>query len=64
MPNKVLVAFVVLDVLFVALGAIQLGFAVIVQNEIKQVPTEGVQAARNLFYSSFPLEGERKNITP
>lgn len=49
-------AFVVLDGLFVIMGALMLGFCLIVQNELKQDPTEGVEAARNLFYSQFPLE--------
>ena len=43
---------------------IKLGFAVVVQNEIKQEATEGVQAARNLFYREFPLEGMHTTSLP
>ena len=55
--NKVLWAYVAADLLFVIMGAVMVGFTVIVQNEIKVVPTDGEQAARNLLYSRFPLTG-------
>jgi len=53
--NKVLWAYVAADALFVAMGAVMLGFSIIVQNDIKQTPTDGETAARNLLYSRFPL---------
>ncbi len=58
MANKVLIAYVAADALFVVMGAIMLGFSVIVQNEIAQTPKDGTQAARHLLYSRFPLTGE------
>jgi hypothetical protein len=57
MANKVLLAFVAADILFILTGAIMLGFSIVVQNDIQQTPTEGTQAARNLLYSRFPLTG-------
>ncbi|KAH8880156.1 hypothetical protein GQ53DRAFT_547777 [Thozetella sp. PMI_491] len=55
MGNKVLLAYVVADTLFVLTGAIILAFSIIVQNNMFEVPTEGEQAARNLLYQRFPL---------
>ncbi|KAJ0123377.1 hypothetical protein N8I77_010415 [Diaporthe amygdali] len=55
MVNKVLGAYVAADALFVATGAILVGFSVIVQNIMFEVPTEGSQAVRNLLYQQFPL---------
>lgn len=57
MANKVLAAYVVADLLFAATGAFLVGFSVIVQNFMFEVPTEGVQAIRNLLYQQFPLTG-------
>jgi len=55
MASRVLLAYVAADALFVIMGAIMLGFSVIVQNMISQTPTNGEQAAINLLYSQFPL---------
>ncbi|RYP68300.1 hypothetical protein DL770_008463 [Monosporascus sp. CRB-9-2] len=55
MVNKVLAAFLVTDGLFVAMGAIMLGFCAIVRNGAFNDPTEGREAARNLLYQSFPF---------
>jgi hypothetical protein len=57
MANKVLLAYVVADGLFVVMGAIMLGFSVVVQNFMFEEPIEGEQAARNLLYQRFPLTG-------
>lgn len=57
MVNKVLGAYVAADFLFVATGAILVGFSVIVQNFMFEAPTEGGQAVRNLLYQEFPLTG-------
>lgn len=57
MANKVLIAYVVLDGIFVVMGAIMMGFSVIVQNLMFDTPTEGKEAARNLLYQRFPLVG-------
>lgn len=55
--NKVLWAYMAADVLFVVMGAVMIAFSILVQNEIKQTPKDGEEAARNLLYSRFPLTG-------
>lgn len=58
MANKVLVAYVAADILFVVMGAIMLGFSLVVQGNLKKQPTNGTEAVVNLLYSKFPLTGE------
>jgi len=53
--NKVQLAYVIADGLFLLMGVFMLAFSVIVQNIQFEVPTEGRQAARNLLYQRFPL---------
>ncbi len=60
MANKVLLAYVAADALFVVMGAIMLGFTIIVQNEMSLPIVEGQQVARNLLYSRFPLQGRQR----
>ncbi|KAJ4386651.1 hypothetical protein N0V93_009549 [Gnomoniopsis smithogilvyi] len=55
MANKVLGAYVVADLLFAITGAILVGFSVIVQNKMFEVPTDGSIAVENLLYQMFPL---------
>jgi len=55
--NKVQLAYVIADGLFLLMGVFMLAFSVIVQNIQFEVPTEGRQAARNLLYQRFPLTG-------
>lgn len=55
MANKILAAYIVADFLFVLMGALMLGFSIIVGNVRNEIPTEGEQAARNLLYQKFPL---------
>ncbi|KAI4604204.1 phospholipid scramblase 1 [Pestalotiopsis sp. 9143b] len=55
MVNKVLAAFVAMDALFAFMGAIMMGFSVIVLNTCFNPPTEGNEAARDLLYQRFPL---------
>lgn len=55
MPNNVLKTYIALDALFVATGAIMLGFCLVVQNHMFDTPTRGDQAARDLLYQRFPL---------
>lgn len=57
MVNKVLGAYVAADLIFVATGAIFVGFSVIVQNNMFVTPTDGTEAVRNLLYQQFPLTG-------
>lgn len=58
MANKVLGAYVAADLLFAITGAIIVGFCVIVQNQMFEVPTDGTTAVQNLLYQMFPLTGE------
>ncbi|KAI4866335.1 hypothetical protein F4820DRAFT_261141 [Hypoxylon rubiginosum] len=55
MVNKVLASFVVMDGMFVSMGAIMLGFSIIVQQTCFDTPTEGNEAARDLLYQKFPF---------
>ncbi|KAI1399883.1 hypothetical protein F4819DRAFT_394344 [Hypoxylon fuscum] len=55
MVNKVLGAFVAIDGLFVAMGAIMMGFSIIVQQTCFNTPSEGNEAARDLLYQRFPF---------
>ncbi|OLN97258.1 hypothetical protein CCHL11_07731 [Colletotrichum chlorophyti] len=55
MANKVLLAFVATDVVFLVTGAILLGYSLINQNLVKEAPTEGMQAVMRLVTGSFPL---------
>ncbi|KAI1114685.1 tetraspanin [Nemania sp. NC0429] len=55
MVNKVLATFVGIDILFVATGALILGFSVIVQKTCFDAPTDGHMAARDLLYQQFPF---------
>jgi hypothetical protein len=57
MANKVLLAYVAADILFVLMGAIMLAFSLLVQNFMMEAPIDGEQAARNLLYQRFPLTG-------
>lgn len=58
MVNKVLGAFVGIDILFAATGALILGFSVIVKNTCFDPPNDGNMAARDLLYQQFPFSGE------
>lgn len=58
MVNKVLASFMVMDGLFVSMGAIMLGFCVIVRQTAFEAPTEGREAARDLLYRTFPFNGK------
>ncbi|KAK0655955.1 hypothetical protein B0T16DRAFT_23586 [Cercophora newfieldiana] len=55
MANKVTLAYMVSDFLFVLMGIFMLAFSIIVQNIQFEEPTNGRQAARNLLYQRFPL---------
>jgi hypothetical protein len=57
MANKIQIAYLVADFLFLLMGVFILGFSVIVNNIKDEVPENGRQAARNLFYRDFPLNG-------
>ncbi|EFW99373.1 tetraspanin [Grosmannia clavigera kw1407] len=55
MANKIFVAYVVADALFIIMGSILLGFSVVVKNTLHNAPSDGAEAARNLLYTRFPL---------
>ncbi|KAI1392287.1 uncharacterized protein F4822DRAFT_390399 [Hypoxylon trugodes] len=55
MVNKVLGAFIATDGLFVSMGAIMLGFSIIVQQTCFDPPNDGNEAARDLLYQRFPF---------
>ena len=56
MVNKILLTTAIADILFLATGAAQLAFSLIVKNVMNEEPVEGMQAARNLLYQRFPLQ--------
>ncbi|KIH91277.1 hypothetical protein SPBR_02027 [Sporothrix brasiliensis 5110] len=57
MANKILVTYVVADVLFVIMGAIMLAFSIIVKNKLSAnaQPADGTDVVINLLYAKFPL---------
>ncbi|CAK7265209.1 hypothetical protein SEPCBS119000_001395 [Sporothrix epigloea] len=57
MANKVLIAYIVADILFAIMGGLMLSFSIIVKNELSTtgLPADGVAVVRNLLYSRFPL---------
>ena len=57
MVNKVLAAYVAADLLFVATGAVMVGFSVIAKNTMYDTTSDGYQTVRNLLYQEFPLTG-------
>lgn len=60
MGNRILTAYVAIDGLFAVTGAIMLAFSVIVLQTCFNPPTDGEQAARDLLYQRFPLQGAWK----
>ncbi|KAL0937708.1 tetraspanin [Colletotrichum truncatum] len=55
MANKVLLAYVAADMVFLITGAILIGYSLINQNAINEAPKEGVDAAIKLLTKQFPL---------
>ncbi|KAG7291664.1 hypothetical protein NEMBOFW57_001683 [Staphylotrichum longicolle] len=55
MVNKIQLAYVAADGLFMLMGVFILAFSVIVGNIRDEEPSNGRQAARNLLYQGFPL---------
>ncbi|KAL7899762.1 hypothetical protein HDV63DRAFT_325036 [Trichoderma sp. SZMC 28014] len=55
MPDKVFVATVIADLLFLASGAMELGFSIAAMNLKDKTPTDGQDATRHLLYQRFPL---------
>ncbi|KAK2075202.1 hypothetical protein P8C59_009349 [Phyllachora maydis] len=55
MANKVLLAYVAADVVFVSMGVIMIVFSITVGNIDRLPPNDGTEAARDLLYQRFPL---------
>lgn len=58
MANKIQVAYLVANGLFLLMGVFILAFSIIVTNIRGEDPSNGRQAARNLLYQGFPLTGK------
>ncbi|KAK7418694.1 hypothetical protein QQZ08_011130 [Neonectria magnoliae] len=55
MANKVFLATVAADALFLAAGIMELVFSLVVRNQMDNAPSDGEEATRNLLYQRFPL---------
>lgn len=53
--NKVFLATVAADGLFLAAGIMELVFSLVVRSQMNDIPTDGEEATRNLLYQRFPL---------
>lgn len=53
--NRLLLATIFADVLFLASGILELAFSLVVKSHLGEVPTDGEQATRNLLHQKFPL---------
>lgn len=57
MANKVLISYVLADIVFAITGALVLGFSIINQNTVNDAPKDGTEAASKLLTKQFPLNG-------
>ncbi|KAF4964332.1 hypothetical protein FZEAL_10878 [Fusarium zealandicum] len=55
MANKVFLATVAADVLFLASGVLELVFSLVVRSQMNDAPPDGEHATRNLLYQRFPF---------
>lgn len=55
MPDKTFVATLVANMLFLASGAMELGFCIAALNLKDKTPVDGRDATRHLLYQHFPL---------
>ncbi|KAI5464122.1 hypothetical protein BGZ63DRAFT_421199 [Mariannaea sp. PMI_226] len=55
MTNKVFLAAVAADILFLASGLMELIFSLVVRSQMNDIPTNGQEATLNLLYQRFPL---------
>ena len=58
MADKLLLAFIIMDFLFVIAGGLIIGFSLMMENEMAQVPTAHT-IARNLLLGRFHLTGKQ-----
>lgn len=63
MPDKVLLATLAINVLFLATGALQLGFCLVVRGLLDNDPVDGREAVRHLLYRQFPLDAGVANAS-
>ncbi|KAJ4264002.1 hypothetical protein NW762_006041 [Fusarium torreyae] len=55
MVDKIFLATVIADILFLASGVMELIFSLVVRSLMNNMPSDGVDATRNLLYQRFPL---------
>ncbi|KAF4968969.1 hypothetical protein FSARC_3733 [Fusarium sarcochroum] len=55
MVDKIFLATVIADILFLASGVMELVFSLVVQSLMNDMPSDGEDATRNLLYQRFPL---------
>ncbi|KAM0560962.1 hypothetical protein ACHAPJ_003460 [Fusarium lateritium] len=55
MVDKIFLATVIADILFLASGVMELVFSLVVRSLMNNMPSDGVDATRNLLYQRFPL---------
>ncbi|ODA78714.1 hypothetical protein RJ55_06096 [Drechmeria coniospora] len=55
MPDKVFLAALIADAVFLATGCLELGFSLIVRGQMNDDPQDGREAVRYLLYQMFPL---------
>ncbi|KAM5346915.1 hypothetical protein ACJ41O_009920 [Fusarium nematophilum] len=55
MVNKVFLATVFADILFLGSGVLELVFSLVVRSQMNDVSLDGEQATRNLLYQRFPF---------
>ena len=55
MVDKIFLATVIADILFLASGVMELVFSLVVRSLMNNMPSDGVDATRNLLYQRFTL---------
>lgn len=55
MVNKILLAAVLVDMLFLGCGILELTFSLVAQKSMNSTPSEGREVLRNLIYQRLPL---------
>ncbi|KAM3442876.1 hypothetical protein NHJ13734_002114 [Beauveria thailandica] len=63
MPDKVLLATLGINVLFLATGALELGFCLVVRGLLDKEPNDGRDAVRHLLHRQFPLDAGVANAS-
>lgn len=55
MPNKVFLAALAANIIFLGTGCLELGFSLVVRSQLFNKPQDGQEAVRLLLYQGFPL---------